>query len=81
MSCWPPWSARTPSSCVWLVREAVTHHVLGVDEASGAYVFRHALVQEAIYDDLLPIQPARCTPPTPGRWSNDRAARRRRGAS
>ena len=41
---------------VWLVREAVTHHVLGVDEASGAYVFRHALVQEAIYDDLLPIQ-------------------------
>jgi tetratricopeptide (TPR) repeat protein len=39
----------------WL-REAVTHHVLAVDQASGAYVFRHALVQEAIYDDLLPVQ-------------------------
>jgi DNA-binding CsgD family transcriptional regulator/tetratricopeptide (TPR) repeat protein len=43
---------------VWLLREAVTHHVLAVDEASGAYLFRHALVQEAIYDDLLPMQRA-----------------------
>lgn len=41
---------------VWLLREAVGHHMLAVDEASGAYVFRHALVQEAIYDDLLPVQ-------------------------
>jgi DNA-binding CsgD family transcriptional regulator/tetratricopeptide (TPR) repeat protein len=41
---------------VWLLREAVTHHVLAVDAASGAYLFRHALVQEAIYDDLLPVQ-------------------------
>jgi predicted ATPase len=41
---------------VWRLREAVTHHVLAVDEASGGYVFRHALVQEAIYDDLLPVQ-------------------------
>src|SRR5829696_377000 len=41
---------------VRLLREAVTRHVLGVDEATGAYVFRHALVQEAIYDDLLPVQ-------------------------
>jgi DNA-binding CsgD family transcriptional regulator/tetratricopeptide (TPR) repeat protein len=41
---------------VWLLREAVTRHVLAVDEATGAYVFRHALVQEAIYDDLLPVQ-------------------------
>jgi DNA-binding CsgD family transcriptional regulator/tetratricopeptide (TPR) repeat protein len=41
---------------VWLLREAVTRHVLAVDGTSGAYVFRHALVQEAIYDDLLPIQ-------------------------
>jgi tetratricopeptide (TPR) repeat protein len=43
---------------VWLLREAVGHHVLTVDEASGAYVFRHALVQEAVYDDLLPVQRA-----------------------
>jgi DNA-binding CsgD family transcriptional regulator/tetratricopeptide (TPR) repeat protein len=41
---------------VWLLREAVTHHVLAVDEADDAYAFRHALVQEAIYDDLLPVQ-------------------------
>ena len=44
---------------VWLLREAVAHHVLAVDEASGAYVFRHALVQEAVYDDLLPAQRGR----------------------
>jgi len=40
------------------LREAVSHHVLVVDQASGAYVFRHALVQEAVYDDLLPVQRA-----------------------
>jgi ATP/maltotriose-dependent transcriptional regulator MalT len=43
---------------VGLLREAVTHYVLVVDGATGAYVFRHALVQEAIYDDLLPVQRA-----------------------
>jgi tetratricopeptide (TPR) repeat protein len=41
---------------VWLLREAVGRHVLAVEEASGGYVFRHTLVQEAIYDDLLPVQ-------------------------
>jgi DNA-binding CsgD family transcriptional regulator len=41
---------------VWLLREAVGRHVLAVEEAGGGYVFRHALVQEAIYDDLLPVQ-------------------------
>ncbi len=41
---------------VWLLREAVGHHVLVVDQATGAYVFRHALVEEAVYDDLLPVQ-------------------------
>ena len=41
---------------VGLLREAVTRHVLAVEEASGAYLFRHALVQEAIYNDLLPVQ-------------------------
>jgi DNA-binding CsgD family transcriptional regulator/tetratricopeptide (TPR) repeat protein len=41
---------------VWLLRQAVGHHVLAVEEGSGAYVFRHALVQEAVYDDLLPVQ-------------------------
>jgi predicted ATPase len=43
---------------VGVLREAVGHHVLLVDQATGAYVFRHALVQEAVYDDLLPVQRA-----------------------
>src|SRR6266704_2298616 len=41
---------------VWLLREAVAHHILLAEERTGAYLFRHALVQEAIYDDLLPVQ-------------------------
>jgi DNA-binding CsgD family transcriptional regulator len=41
----------------WL-REAVTHHILAVegDGGDGGYAFRHALLQEAVYDDLLPMQ-------------------------
>src|SRR5215211_2213760 len=47
---------QDPGQLVWLLREAVGRHVLAVDEAGDAYAFRHALVQEAIYDDLLPVQ-------------------------
>ena len=36
----------------WL-RDAVTHQVLVPDDA-GRYAFRHALLGEAVYDDLLP---------------------------
>ncbi|HEX8929539.1 MAG TPA: AAA family ATPase, partial [Actinomycetota bacterium] len=36
-----------------LLREAVNRHLLASDQA-GAYRFRHALVQEVLYDDLLP---------------------------
>ena len=38
------------------LREAVSAHVLVVGEgtAAGAYAFRHALLQETVYDDLLP---------------------------
>jgi DNA-binding NarL/FixJ family response regulator len=39
-----------------LLREAVARHLLAVDEVSGTYVFRHALVQEAVYGELLPAQ-------------------------
>ena len=39
-----------------LLREAVARHLLAVDEGSGGYVFRHALVQEAVYSELLPAQ-------------------------
>ncbi|NKQ53064.1 AAA family ATPase [Amycolatopsis sp. K13G38] len=34
------------------LREAVQHYVLVVEK--GAYTFRHALLQEAVYGDLLP---------------------------
>lgn len=34
------------------LREAVQHHVLVIEH--GAYTFRHALLQEAVYGDLLP---------------------------
>ncbi|HEX4908589.1 MAG TPA: AAA family ATPase, partial [Actinomycetes bacterium] len=36
------------------LREAVSAHVLLVDAADGAYGFRHALVKEAVYAELLP---------------------------
>jgi DNA-binding SARP family transcriptional activator/DNA-binding GntR family transcriptional regulator len=36
------------------LREAVEHHVLLVDEASGSYRFRHSLFAEAVYATLLP---------------------------
>src|SRR6266581_4868623 len=35
------------------VREAVTHQLL-VPDGTGGYVFRHALLREAVYGDLLP---------------------------
>jgi len=36
------------------LREAVSAHVLLVDAGDGAYGFRHALVKEAVYAELLP---------------------------
>ena len=36
------------------LREAVARHLLVYDERNGFYEFRHALVREAIYADLLP---------------------------
>jgi DNA-binding CsgD family transcriptional regulator/tetratricopeptide (TPR) repeat protein len=36
------------------LREAVAHHVLVPDGATDTYEFRHALLQEAAYADLLP---------------------------
>ena len=35
------------------LRDAVEHHVL-VPTDSGGYAFRHALLGETVYDDLLP---------------------------
>jgi ATP/maltotriose-dependent transcriptional regulator MalT len=36
------------------LREAVQHHVLLVNDRDSYYVFRHALLREAVYGDLLP---------------------------
>ncbi|HUR50537.1 MAG TPA: AAA family ATPase [Mycobacteriales bacterium] len=38
------------------LREAISAHLLVVGEgtSAGAYAFRHALLQETVYDDLLP---------------------------
>jgi predicted ATPase len=36
------------------LREAVERHLLVVDESGRGYAFRHALVRDAVYDDMLP---------------------------
>jgi DNA-binding CsgD family transcriptional regulator len=46
-------SGLAPAEYDAAVREAVTHQLLVPDGADG-YVFRHALLREAVYGDLLP---------------------------
>ena len=41
------------------LREAVEGHVLTVDGVREGYAFRHALMREAVHDDLLPGEHAR----------------------
>jgi DNA-binding CsgD family transcriptional regulator len=41
------------------LREAVDAQIMVVDHARAGYTFRHALLQEAIHDDLLPGQHGR----------------------
>ena len=36
------------------LREAIDAHVLQLTSSGRGYVFRHALLAEAVYDDLLP---------------------------
>jgi predicted ATPase/DNA-binding NarL/FixJ family response regulator len=36
------------------LREAVERHLLVVDDSGRGYAFRHALVRDAVYDDMLP---------------------------
>ena len=43
------------------LREAVTHHVLGAEDADWI-AFRHALLAEAVYADLLPGELAGTAP-------------------
>lgn len=51
-------SARKEDELLPALREAVAHQILMVEESGTAhedvYVFRHALMQEAVYTDLLP---------------------------
>ncbi len=41
------------------LREAVSRHLLVARAADEAYAFRHALLQEAVYDDMLPDERSR----------------------
>ena len=69
------------------LREAVEHHLL-VPTGEDGYAFRHALLREAVYDELLPgrAQPAarglrRGAERRARSWPADDAAGRRSGAS
>jgi len=41
------------------LREAVAHHIVLVEERGDAYTFRHALLHEAVYSDVLPGERSR----------------------
>ncbi len=41
------------------LKEAVAHHVIVPEPVGLGYLFRHALVREAVYSDLLPAERAR----------------------
>ena len=43
-----------PDELVGGLREAVAHNVIVIEPETGAYGFRHALMREALADDLLP---------------------------
>jgi DNA-binding CsgD family transcriptional regulator/tetratricopeptide (TPR) repeat protein len=62
---------QPPELLVDSLREAVAHHLLVAHGGSQQYEFRHALVQEAIYDDLLPVQ----RPPLHAAYARALAAR------
>ncbi len=56
----PPWRSMPDDELEQALRDAVTHHVLVVRHRCGdAYVFRHALLREAIYTELLPGERSR----------------------
>jgi DNA-binding NarL/FixJ family response regulator len=44
----------TPDELNAGLREAVAHNVIVIEPETGAYGFRHALMREALMDDLLP---------------------------
>jgi DNA-binding CsgD family transcriptional regulator/tetratricopeptide (TPR) repeat protein len=55
-------SGLPPEELIGPLREAVDHHVLATETGpfdAEAYAFRHGLLQEAIYGDLLAVQRGR----------------------
>ena len=54
------------------LREAVAAQVLVPDQSDRSYEFRHALLRETAYDDLLPGERGRCTWPWPERSTSSR---------
>ena len=61
------------------LREAVAHHVLA-SQFDGRIAFRHALLREAVYDDLLPGEHRRAAP-APGPRAGGAAAPARRASA
>ena len=47
-------AAIGPDELVGGLREAVAHNIIVIEPETGAYGFRHALMREALADDLLP---------------------------
>ena len=69
---------RSPGDVLDGAREAVAHQLL-VTQPDGTYAFRHALVGEAIYEDLLPGERTALHAALARAMEATRAARRRRG--
>ncbi len=52
-------TATDPEEVTSGLREAVSQHLLVADARDEQYAFRHALLQEAVYDDMLPDERSR----------------------
>ncbi len=64
-------SGQSAAELVALLREATAHHIL-IDDRDGRYAFRHALLQEAAYAELLPGERVTLHRRTPMRWPHIR---------
>ncbi len=49
-------AAEPETTLTGQLRTAVEHHILTVAPATGSYLFRHALLREVLYEDLLPAE-------------------------
>ena len=78
MSCCGPSSSSTDEAIETAVRAAMDAQLVVVDPATDGYRFRHALIGEVVYADLLPSR--RYPAPSPGRRSSPAAVRPRSSA-